>query len=102
MISSFEYLSPVQKAYSKVVEAENQTSQNGFNSNIDSNPNQNPNQNPSMEERKEADEVLDSKKGNPCRMDDNERRLFYQDEIKRLTLIQKYYEQQRRRQVNGQ
>ena len=71
MISPFKYISPVQEAYSKVVEAENAADSN-------------------------SREILDSKKGNPYRMTDEERKLFYQGEIKRLRRIQKYYEQQNR------
>lgn len=71
MISSFKYISPVQEAYSKVVEAENAADSN-------------------------SREILDSKKGSPYRMTDEERKLFYQSEIKRLERIRKYYEQQKR------
>lgn len=78
MISSFKYLSPVQEAYSKVVESE--TSEN---------------------KHQQTNELLDSKKGSPTKMNDEERKLFYQDEIKRLRRIQKYFEQQRK-YVNGQ
>lgn len=78
MISSFKYLSPVQEAYSKVVESETADSQ-----------------------QNQTRELLDSKKGSPTKMSDEERRLFYQDEIKRLRRIQKYFEQQRK-YVNGQ
>ena len=78
MISSFKYLSPVQEAYSKVVESETAETQ-----------------------QQQANELLDSKKGSPSRMTDEERRLFYQDEIKRLRGIQKYFAQQKK-YVNGQ
>lgn len=101
MISNFKYISPIQNAYLKVVESENET---GFKTKTDAdtqdnNANQNPK--PSQEEKREAQEILDHKKGNPYRMSDEERKLFYQDEIKRLRRIKKYYEQQSK-YVNGQ
>ncbi len=101
MISNFKYISPIQNAYLKVVESENET---GFKTKTDAdtqdnNANQNPK--PSQEEKREAQEILDHKKGNPYRMSDEERKLFYQDEIKRLGRIKKYYEQQSK-YVNGQ
>lgn len=83
MISSFKYLSPVQEAYSKVMEAET-TVNAAVEPNVDSQPNQ------------EVKELLDSKKGSPYSMSDEERRLFYQGEIKRLRRLEKYYEQQRK------
>ena len=85
MISSFKYLSPIQEAYSKVVESETSAQTT-------------PQPIPSDSEAKE---LLDSKKGSPYRMSDEERLLFYKDEIKRLRRIQKYFEQQKR-YVNGQ
>lgn len=81
MISSFKYLSPVQEAYSKVIESETVA--------------------PNQQQEQQTKELLDSKKGSPSRMTDEERRLFYQDEIKRLRGIQKYFAQQKR-YVNGQ
>ena len=79
MISSFKYLSPVQEAYSKVVESETADNQ----------------------QQKQTKELLDSKKGSPTKMSDEERKLFYQYEIKRLRRIQKHFDQQRK-YVNGQ
>lgn len=87
MISSFKYLSPVQEAYSKVMEAE---------TTMTTAPSAATASQSTSQINSQTKELLDSKKGSPYRMSEEDRRLFYQDEIKRLRRLEKYFEQQRK------
>lgn len=90
MISSFKYLSPVQEAYSKVIEAENAETT------MTTAPSAATISQSTSQINSQTKELLDSKKGNPYRMSDEDRKLFYQGEIKRLKRLEKYFEQQRK------
>lgn len=90
MISSFKYLSPVQEAYSKVMEAENAETT------MTTAPSAATASQSTSQINSQTKELIDSKKDSPYRMSEEDRRLFYQDEIKRLRRLEKYFEQQRK------
>ena len=70
MISSFKYLSPVQEAYSKVMEAEN------VESTMTTAPSSATASQSTSQINSQTKELLDSKKGSPYRMSEEDRRLF--------------------------